>query len=589
MKKKIKKAFTLVELLVVIAILAILATVSIVGYNSFTKKARVSNDTALVSQLNTLLKADEILNESVKCPTDALKVTEAAGYDVEKLTPTTNDYEIIWNQETNQFVLLDENKDVVFGEKNTDEYKNWRFVDSYDKDSVNSMYLKGSFYSSNIEDLKVGIDVGNNTKIDTISYINDDILNDTIIRTNGGVLTINDSNDTILHFGNANTVNVNSIGKEYHEYGSARQIVVKSGKVVNESSAVVVSIAAQPDENKNVTIDVSKKVCEVVVEEKYSQATTVIGTSPVSKSATIIDALNEAKKYPSDATRVPEGFVIDKTNYQITLKDEVALLYYGYVLNAQNALSADTDKTTGQDFTSFWYSNGVYGGHSVKVLLDADIDLNNAILEKGMSSFGGLFDGQNHTIKNVKITDFTSKEIGLFSHIGYFTNVRNITLDNIIVTTNCIESESRENVAAGILAGSSSSNTSNITINNCQVVGGKYTGAVIGYAYGSIENCKITNTTVSGQYKTGGIVGYICSEVKTGVRKVNDNKLNNVIIKIENIMQGKSEVIGRIVGNFNGDDTSSQGECLRNKYDNLTTTAAKNIGHIESAVTVSEN
>ena len=213
MKKKIKKAFTLVELLVVIAILAILATVSIVGYNSFTKKARVSNDTALVSQLNTLLKADEILNESVKCPTGALKVTEAAGYDVEKLTPTTNDYEIIWNQETNQFVLLDENKDVVFGEKNTDEYKNWRFVDSYDKDSVNSMYLKGSFYSSNIEDLKVGIDVGNNTKIDTISYINDDILNDTIIRTNGGVLTINDSNDTILHFGNANTVNVNSIGK----------------------------------------------------------------------------------------------------------------------------------------------------------------------------------------------------------------------------------------------------------------------------------------------------------------------------------------------------------------------------------------
>ena len=111
MKKKIKKAFTLVELLVVIAILAILATVSIVGYNSFTKKARVSNDTALVSQLNNLLKADEILNESVKCPTDALKVTEAAGYDVEKLTPTTTNYNIVWDSENDQMVLLDENRD----------------------------------------------------------------------------------------------------------------------------------------------------------------------------------------------------------------------------------------------------------------------------------------------------------------------------------------------------------------------------------------------------------------------------------------------------------------------------------------------
>ena len=44
MKKKIKKAFTLVELLVVIAILAILATVSIIGYNSFINKAKMSAD-----------------------------------------------------------------------------------------------------------------------------------------------------------------------------------------------------------------------------------------------------------------------------------------------------------------------------------------------------------------------------------------------------------------------------------------------------------------------------------------------------------------------------------------------------------------
>lgn len=42
MKKKIKKGFTLVELLVVMAILAILSTVSVVGYLGFTEKAKQS-------------------------------------------------------------------------------------------------------------------------------------------------------------------------------------------------------------------------------------------------------------------------------------------------------------------------------------------------------------------------------------------------------------------------------------------------------------------------------------------------------------------------------------------------------------------
>lgn len=57
--KKLKKGFILVELVVVIAIIAILSTVSVVGYLGFTKKANVSGDKALVSQLNTILKTNE--------------------------------------------------------------------------------------------------------------------------------------------------------------------------------------------------------------------------------------------------------------------------------------------------------------------------------------------------------------------------------------------------------------------------------------------------------------------------------------------------------------------------------------------------
>lgn len=48
MTKTLKKGFTLVELIVVIAIIAILSTVAIIGFTRTVDKAKVSNDTQLV-------------------------------------------------------------------------------------------------------------------------------------------------------------------------------------------------------------------------------------------------------------------------------------------------------------------------------------------------------------------------------------------------------------------------------------------------------------------------------------------------------------------------------------------------------------
>ncbi len=82
-----KKGFTLVELIVVIAILAILATVSIVGYVSFIKKANVSNDVSLITQINTALEADEALGKPATL-TEANAVLKEMGVDLSKISPT---------------------------------------------------------------------------------------------------------------------------------------------------------------------------------------------------------------------------------------------------------------------------------------------------------------------------------------------------------------------------------------------------------------------------------------------------------------------------------------------------------------------
>ncbi|MBR4017842.1 MAG: prepilin-type N-terminal cleavage/methylation domain-containing protein, partial [Oscillospiraceae bacterium] len=59
MKRTVKKGFTIVELVIVIAVVAILAAVLIPTFASLIKKANMSVDMQIVRQMNTILQADE--------------------------------------------------------------------------------------------------------------------------------------------------------------------------------------------------------------------------------------------------------------------------------------------------------------------------------------------------------------------------------------------------------------------------------------------------------------------------------------------------------------------------------------------------
>lgn len=60
MTKTLKKGFTLVELIVVIAIIAILASVSVVGYSAFIKNANQSKVDQELAQVENILMAEAI-------------------------------------------------------------------------------------------------------------------------------------------------------------------------------------------------------------------------------------------------------------------------------------------------------------------------------------------------------------------------------------------------------------------------------------------------------------------------------------------------------------------------------------------------
>lgn len=248
MKKK--KGFTLVELLVVIAILGVLATVTTTSYINFTKKAKASNDISFVSQLNLLLKTEEI-NKKVRTPEDALNVLKNNGYSLSDLITSNEDSQIAWNQKYNNFVLL-ENDEVVFGDTAPSNFYYWKFLDNIE-DTDFSIYLKGANEYEEIN-IKSGLDVGNN-KIKQINYINNSQKEDVLILTSEEYITslyIDGLYDTISHYGYLTDLNIHAISDHtYIEHGKVlSSIKLDQGHFIGEEGSEIPSSNLNGDVSK---------------------------------------------------------------------------------------------------------------------------------------------------------------------------------------------------------------------------------------------------------------------------------------------------------------------------------------------------
>lgn len=248
MKKK--KGFTLVELLVVIAILGVLATVTTTSYINFTKKAKASNDISFVSQLNLLLKTEEI-NKKVRTPEDALNVLKNNGYSLSDLITSNEDSQIAWNQKYNNFVLL-ENDEVVFGDTAPSNFYYWKFLDNIE-DTDFSIYLKGANEYEEVN-IRSGLDVGNN-KIKQINYINNSQKEDVLILTSEEYITslyIDGLYDTISHYGYLTDLNIHTISDHtYIEHGKVlSSIKLDQGRFIGEEGSEIPSSNLNGDVSK---------------------------------------------------------------------------------------------------------------------------------------------------------------------------------------------------------------------------------------------------------------------------------------------------------------------------------------------------
>ncbi len=121
-----------------------------------------------------------------------------------------------------------------------------------------------------------------------------------------------------------------------------------------------------------------------------------------------------------------------------------------------------------------WLAAEVNGGNTFSgktVVLDADIDLKNEAwtpIGNVTNNFMGKFDGQNHTIKNLKIFVAEGKEgkayMGFF---GYAKNatIKNLTFENVDINVACLDidhSQGHIGAVAGSLEGTST--IENVTV-----------------------------------------------------------------------------------------------------------------------------
>lgn len=118
MKKSNKNAFTIIELVIVIAVIAILAAVLIPTFSNLIEKANQSSDEQAVTNMNKLLKVEEGLNGT---PSDIFKVKDIFDDNNfnSKFTTLSKEYEIGWLKNNNVIVLFNSTK-ILFPKQYTE-------------------------------------------------------------------------------------------------------------------------------------------------------------------------------------------------------------------------------------------------------------------------------------------------------------------------------------------------------------------------------------------------------------------------------------------------------------------------------------
>ena len=148
--------------------------------------------------------------------------------------------------------------------------------------------------------------------------------------------------------------------------------------------------------------------------------------------------------------------------------------------------------------------DGQDGRKSFRIIGDNEPFSSQTVGKTYISSFNfifkGSFDGNGHTIRNIKLNFPEKYYCGMFGIASAQVQIKNLNIDNCIVNGGQY---------TGGLVGQSEGVISGCTIEDLAVTGSTNSGGLIGYnKAGSITNCHVSGSIDSASNAIGGLAGY---------------------------------------------------------------------------------
>ena len=375
-KKAIKKGFTLVELVVVIAVIAILAATSVGIYFGVTESAKKSNDQTVTNQMNKALMLDATLNGNPNSPSEALAVLETNGFDVTKMTPFQDGAYYLWDSQDNKMILINSEGTIDFPTdvtiRENEKFDYYGFVSSQEEINSNpdySYYLKSSYDEDTVK-VNASVDTGTNDDIKTVTYENKTSTRKSVsIFTNSYDTSIvldgkaGNEGDDVSTYGSSDSIKVNSVGlNSLHVYGDvAGNINLVKGRVVTKPGSSVTSIVLEGEADEvKVLLESGSSVNNIVAEDmsKYASSDIVNNVNANQSGYTFVSDYNGLK----DA-------IENGTNGLIYLNKDIEYpqnaVANDELLNIKRSLTIDGN---GHNITG----NGVRGSNKPTIVLNHD-------------------------------------------------------------------------------------------------------------------------------------------------------------------------------------------------------------------------
>lgn len=522
--KKDRKAFTIVELVIVIAVIAILAAVLIPTFANIIKRSQISSDTQLCRNLNTVLTMAVSEGRVPGSMYDVLYLINEAGYRLENLNPTAEGYYFAWDSEGQKMIYIKEDLNTIIYPEDykVDKSKCWITVGDAEElkrvaDEGYNVYLEKSIDEDIVlHNVAPSIDTGE-FRLKSLT------IDGTAVNPSTSILRGN-FGETKLDIGNAS----------YSNSGSISSLTVGSNTVAMAINGNVGSVASSIS---NTTVSSTGAIGAITVGSVTNSTGTTFTSTSGSVSGAVNGVVNVGSKEDIENVRVQIANGRTFENETITLPNDINMAGIAFQ-PISNYSRSDNDLSK----AATTYFQGDFDGqnHTIQNFSTSGFSIN------------GLNAGKNNTTPTFNGKSYNEAVYGLFGAV-YAPEGKTITIKNVKVDVDI-----------------------SMILDNANELVGDSVGGIVGFAYGKgtlrFENCTVTGK-IEAYDGVGGLLGRTkCSKVEfvdctnsaqvTGVRKTG-------------AFVGTSYTNGSYQVTYSGCKNYGKIECLGRNYDDATLGCSK--------------